>query len=233
MTKGNSRNSNHLVLYHFRIATLPTKSAMTNALRFFLIAVVLLTCLGEIFSVEAITRVGDKAADGYLFDALPRLSRAELDARLMYPSGNLGFSLLEPLNHDARCDCYRLTVRLLDTTASQIAHFWRVPRGFYRTVNGPYLELEEFDSLKAITAMNGARLLFAEVGDGQWRCVSIHEPSGNYLLIDYRADGLIERLRDSHARTVVPTYDNGRLVSLTQSWTTAAGTRTQTTLITN
>jgi hypothetical protein len=200
---------------------------MNFGYRAFLIVFVLLACLAGPGSA-ANTNV-----DGSLFDPLPRMSRAELDAHFIFASDSLGFSLLEPLYHDRRCDCYTLTVSTRETSTLQVVHLWRAPRGFYRTANGPYLELEEVDSLKAVTALNGTRLLFAEVGDGEWRCVSIHESSGNYLLIDYRADGLIERLRDSRSRSVIPTYSNGRVVSVTQTWTTTAGTRTQTTLISN
>jgi hypothetical protein len=74
-----------------------------------------------------------------------------------------------------------------------------------------------------VTALNGTRFLFAQVGDGEWHCVSIHDPAGSYVLIDYRADGLIERLRDSLSRTAVPRYDEGRMVSLTQTWTNRSG----------
>ena len=215
---------------------------MTTVYRYVLV-VALLVAVGSANALAA-TKADDLPApsatgsgwnktDGALFGSLTRMSRAELDARLVYSSGEIGFPLLQSLYYDPKCDCYTLTITLRDTATAQIAHFWRAPRGFYRTANGPYLELEELDSLKAVTELNGTRLLFAEVGLGDWRCVSIHESSGNYLLIDYRADGLIERLRDSQARIVLPRYSNGRVVALTQTWNSTTGPQTRTTVVTD
>lgn len=167
------------------------------------------------------------------FLPLPGELHSGLAAQLVYPSGDFAFPLLQPLYHDSRCDCYTMTVSMRASGALRIVQLWRAPLGFYRTANGPYLELEDSDSLKVLTALNGTRFLFTEVGDGEWRCVSIHDPLGSYLLIDYRADGLISRLRDSLSRTAVPTYNEGRMVSLTQTWTTRSGQRALTTLITD
>ena len=216
---------------------------MTITNRFVLVAVLLMTGSFQIASAatcrvidgapDGVASGWNKTAEGALFGPSMRLTRAELNSRLIYPSGLLGFPLLESLYHDPKCDCYALAVNAGATPAAQIVQFGRAPRGFYRTVNGPYLELEETDSLKAVTALNGTRLLFAEVGNGDWRCVSIHESSGDYLLIDYRADGSIERLRDSFSRVVIPSYSQGRIVSLTQTWNTPGGTQSHITVVSN
>jgi len=156
------------------------------------------------------------------FQRLLSNARSELANQIVYPSGDFAFPLLQFLSYDSECDCYSLIVSTRGRS-SEIVHFWRTATGFYRTANGPYLELENLDSLKAVTALNGTRFLFAQVGDGEWRCVSIHDPAGTYLLVDYRADGLIDRLRDSFSRTAMPTYNGSRLQSLTQTWTNRSG----------
>lgn len=145
------------------------------------------------------------------FLQLPNAAHADLDAQLVYPSEEFLFPLAQSLYYDAKCDCYALTLSTNGSKTSRIVNFWRAPRGFYRTANGPYLELEELDSLKALTDLHGRRFLFAQVGDGEWHCVSIHDSSGGDLLVDYRADGLIGQLRDSFARSAVPTYFEGRI----------------------
>lgn len=157
------------------------------------------------------------------FQLLPGQLRSEFPGQLVYPGGDFGFPLLQVLSFDAECDCYSLMVSRQRRGPTEIVHFWRARTGFYRTATGPYLELEHLDSLKAVTILSGTRFLFAQVGDGEWRCVSVHDPSGSYLMVDYRADGLIDRLRDSFARTAVPVYDGSRLRSLTQTWTNPAG----------
>src|SRR5204863_260303 len=135
------------------------------------------------------------------------------------------FPLLQSLYHDTAADCYTLIVSMRRSGTQRIVHLGRA-RGFYQSANGPYFELEDSGSLKAVTALNGTRFLFAEVGDGEWHCVSIHDSIGNYLLMDYRADGLISLVRDSLSRTAIPTYKEGRLVALTQIWITNSGRRT-------
>ncbi len=166
------------------------------------------------------------------FLIVPNARHSELAPQLVYPGGDFSFPLLQSLYHDSPTDCYTLIVSLRRTSALRMVQLWRAPLGFYRSSNGPYFELENSDSLKAVTALNGTRFLFAEVGDGEWHCVSIHDPTGNYLLIDYGADGLISRVRDSLSRTAIPAYNDGRLISLTQTWTTRSGQQARTILIT-
>lgn len=157
------------------------------------------------------------------FQRLPANARSEFASQIVYPSGDFAFPLLQSLSYDSECDCYSLIVSTHRHSPLEIVQFWPTRSGFYRTANGPYLELESFDSLRAVTALNGTRFLFAQVGDGEWHCVSIHDPAGTYLLVDYRADGLIAQLRDSFARTATPTYNGNRLQSLAQTWTNHSG----------
>lgn len=163
---------------------------------------------------------------------LPTLVHGDLNDLLAYPAAEFAFPLWQPLSYDSRCDCYSLTVVPKASRTLRVLQLWRTPAGFYRSQNGPYLELEDFGPLLAVTALDGARYLFAEVGQGERQCVSIHTLSGNYLLIDYTAEGLISRLRDSSSRTIVPSYREGHLVSLAQTWTDHAAQRTQTTIVT-
>lgn len=142
---------------------------------------------------------------------------------LVYSSGDFSLPLLQALDFESSCDCYSLMVSKRGTSGLEIVHFWRAGTGFYRSGKGPYLELEKVDSLRSVTALNGTRFLFAQVGDGEWRCVSIHDSLGNYLLLDYRADGLIGLIRDSFLRTATPAYTEGRMISLTQTWITSSG----------
>ena len=143
---------------------------------------------------------------------------------LIYPADGFALPLSRPLVYSTECDCFSLTVER-SSNELELVSLWRAQAGFYRSGRGPYLELEQLDSLKSITALSGTRFLFAQVGDGEWRCVSIHDSRGSYLLIDYRADGLIGQIRDSFARTATPSYRQGRMISLTQSWNTPAGQR--------
>jgi hypothetical protein len=166
------------------------------------------------------------------FLRLPNSASAALDAQLIYPSGDFTFPLAQSLYFDAKCDCYALTLSSNASRTLRVVNFWRAPVGFYRTANGPYLELENLDSLKALTDLHGRRFLFAQVGDGEWHCVSIHDSSGGYVLIDYRADGLIEQLRDSFSRHAIPNYYEGMITSLSQTWTNRSGQEMRNTLLT-
>jgi hypothetical protein len=157
------------------------------------------------------------------FQRSPSNAQSKSTGQIVYSSGDFTFPLLQSLSYDSECNCYSLIVSSTRRERREIVQFWPTRSGFYRTANGPYLELENFDSLRAVTDLNGTRFLFAQVGDGEWRCVSIHDPAGPYLLVDYRADGLISQLRDSFSRTATPTYDGDRLQSLTQTWTNRSG----------
>lgn len=146
---------------------------------------------------------------------------------LAFQAGEFSFPLFQALVFDASANCYSLMVR--SGGGLELVSLWRARAGFYRSGNGPYLELENLDSLKSITSLNRTRFIFAQVGDGEWRCVSIHDAVGNYLMIDYRANGLIARLRDSFGRTATPVYDDRRLVALTQVWNANSGEHIRTT----
>ena len=147
---------------------------------------------------------------------------------LSYQSGEFSFPLLQTLTFEPTSNCYSLMVQRSGNGTLELISLWQARAGFYRSGNGPYLELENLDSLKSITSLNGTRFVFAQVGDGEWHCVSIHDSLGNYLMIDYRANGLIARLRDSFGRTATPVYNEARLVALTQVWTSTSGERIKT-----
>jgi YD repeat-containing protein len=142
---------------------------------------------------------------------------------LVFANGDFSFPLGQTLVFESSCNCYSLMVSKRGIKGLELITFWRARAGFYRSAKTPYLELENADSLTSVTALNGTRFLFAEVGDGEWRCVSIHDAQGNYLLLDYRADGLISRIRDSLSRTAIPGYSEGQMISLTQTWVMASG----------
>jgi len=163
--------------------------------------------------------------------SLPDVLHGEINELLAYPTTEFSYPLVQPLAYNTECDCYSLTVVAGESRSLRVLQLWRTPAGFYRSQNGPYVELEDFGPLTAVTALDGTRYLFAEVGRGERHCASIHTQSGNYLLIDYTSEGLISRLRDSASRTIVPGYKDGRIVSLTQTWTDRTAPRSQTTVV--
>jgi hypothetical protein len=150
---------------------------------------------------------------------------------LTYQSEDFSFPLLQTLSFDSATNCYSLMVQRSNNVGLELINLWSARAGFYRSGNGPYFELENLDSLKSLTSLNGTKFIFAQVGDGEWHCVSVHDAQGNYLMIDYRANGLMARLRDSFGRTATPVYSDGRLVALTQIWTSVAGERIKTTAL--
>lgn len=162
----------------------------------------------------------------------PRLNgrSANVDGLLIYPSKDFSFPLLQELAFDSVCNCYGLMVRRSGNDL-ELINFWRTGAGFYRTASGPYLELQNLDSLKSVEALDGTKFLFAEVADNEWRCVSIHDAHGNYLMIDYRADGLVLRIRDSQDRSATPSYQDGRMISMRQVWKNATGRLVESTVI--
>jgi len=149
--------------------------------------------------------------------------RADFTGPLVFPGREFALPLAQVLAFDPQCDCYSLMVKK-PSGDLVLVNLWRTQTGFYRSGNGPYLELTNLDSSKSVTTLDGTRLLFAQVGDGEWRCVSVRDSLGNYLLIDYRPDGLIARIHDSQDRNALPEYNQGQMSSLRQSWT-AAGSK--------
>jgi hypothetical protein len=163
--------------------------------------------------------------------ALPQLVRGNSLPLLSYADADFAFELAQPLSYDPQCDCFALIVATPAKRANQALQLWHAPAGFYRTANGPYLELQDLGALKQMTALSGTRYLFAPAGAGEWRCVSIHETAGSYILIDYDTAGLITRLRDAHDREVVPTYRDQQLISITQMWTVRNVPRVRITIV--
>lgn len=146
----------------------------------------------------------------------PELSYSALDPRLAYPGNDFAFPLFQALYYESGCDCFALMVLPPQSTLLQVLHLQRLSDNKYQSVNGPLVQLEESNSIKVVTSANKTSFLFAQVGDEEWRCAAIHDPYGNYLLIDYRPDGLIARVRDSFSRSVVVNYHEGRVSFLAQ-----------------
>lgn len=146
----------------------------------------------------------------------PGLSYSSLDSRLAYPGNDFAFPLFQILYYESGCDCFALMVLPPKSTRLQILHLQRLSDNKYRSVNGPVVQLEDSNSIKVVTSANKTSFLFAQVGDQEWRCSAIHDQYGNYLLIDYRPDGLIARVRDSFSRSVVLNYHEGRVSFLAQ-----------------
>lgn len=163
--------------------------------------------------------------------SLPDVLNGDLNGLLAYPGSEFALPLSQPLSYDTKCDCYSLTVVPNSSRTMRVLQLWRTPAGFYRSQNGPYVELEDFSPLATVTGLDGTRYLFAEVGQGERHCVSIHTLSGAYLLLDHTGEGLISRLRDSSSRTIVPSYKDGRIVSLIQTWRDRSTPRARTTVV--
>src|SRR6185295_20180074 len=95
----------------------------------------------------------------------PELSYSPLDSRLAYPGNDFAFPLFQALYYESGCDCFALMVLPPKSTRLQVLHLQRLSDNKYRSVNGPVVQLEDSNSIKAVTSANKTSFLFAQVGD--------------------------------------------------------------------
>jgi len=139
------------------------------------------------------------------------------DAGLTYKDKEFTVSLLQPLSFNRAGGYFVWWVRLEKESGVRMVCFWPASDRRYKST-GLTGEVEDLGKLKLLRTATGAAILFTVAGDGQLRPVSVTNPAGHRLLIDYTATGLIQKIRDEGARESSPEYDGERIRALVQIW---------------
>ena len=69
-----------------------------------------------------------------------------------------------------------------------------------------------------VRSTDGTQLSLAEVNN-EYRCTQIKDRNGNYITVNYNAQGQITTITDTLSRVITFNYDsNANLISITQAW---------------
>lgn len=155
---------------------------------------------------------------------------AKLDQSLTYPIDQFRLLVFQFLRRDDARGRYQLPTISGDSKEVHFIEFESIGDGkTFLAIDGSGLELMDQGTLKIIRAGDGARLLFIEYPDGEFRCASIKHANGVRLNLLYAANGLALRgVVDSFGRTIRFSYDKAGVESVTQTWMAAATGRTKT-----
>jgi len=125
----------------------------------------------------------------------PTVQRKTFDAQ----TGKNAYLLITPGGH---------RVELRQTTTSTV----------YEAADSSYLQLTETGATLLVRSTDGTQLTFAEA-NGEYRCTQIKDRNGNYLSVNYNAQGQITTITDTLGRVITFNYDgNANLISITQAW---------------
>ena len=132
------------------------------------------------------------------------------------PGFRLGFPTVQRKMFDAQTgkNVYLLItpgghrVELRQTTLSTV----------YEAADSSYLQLIETGATLLVRSTDGAQLSLAEV-NSEYRCTQIKDRNGNYMSVNYNAQGQITTITDTLGRVITLNYDgNANLISITQAW---------------
>ncbi|HEX6187530.1 MAG TPA: hypothetical protein VFZ40_05595 [Pyrinomonadaceae bacterium] len=155
---------------------------------------------------------------------------AKLDQLLTYPIDQFRVLVFQFLRRDDARGRYQLQAISNVSKEVHFIEFESMGDGkTFLAIDGSGLELIDQGTLKIIRAGGGAKLLFIEYPDGEFRCASIKHANGANLNFLYAANGLALRgVVDSFGRTIRINYDATGIESVTQTWMATATGRTKT-----
>ncbi len=132
------------------------------------------------------------------------------------PGFRLGFPTVQRKTFDAQTakNAYLLItpsghrIELRQTTSSAV----------YEAADSSYLQLTETGGILLVRSTDGTQLTFAEANN-EYRCTQIKDRNGNYISVNYNAQGQITTITDTLGRVITFHYDlNSNLISITQAW---------------
>lgn len=132
------------------------------------------------------------------------------------PGFHIGFPTIQDKYFDARVG---RNVYLLTTAAGRRVELRQVgTSNIYESADSSYLQLAAGGGLLLRTT-DGTSLTFSWTGINEYRCTSIEDRNGNYMIVNYDWRGDIQNVTDTLGRAITFNYDaNANLSSITQTW---------------
>jgi YD repeat-containing protein len=133
------------------------------------------------------------------------------------PGFRLGFPVVQRRTFDAQTgkNVYLLItpsghrVELRQTTTASTV---------YEAADSSYLQLIETGATLLVRSTDGTQLSLAEINN-EYRCTQIKDRNGNYISVNYNAQGQLTTITDTLSRVITFNYDsNANLISITQAW---------------
>jgi len=146
--------------------------------------------------------------------------RRGLDRGLSYHLDQFRFPVFQALAYDEEHSRYLLPLLATENTPNHSIEFAETGvRNSYASTDGAGIRLIDNDSMKTIRTSDGTKYIFVRYPDGEFRCATIKEASGDSLNFLYAANGLIlHGIVDASGRSVTFNYDTTGIRSVTQTW---------------
>ena len=145
---------------------------------------------------------------------------AGLDQSLTYPLDQFRFPIFQALNYDDEHARYLLPSISSESKGVHFIEFAPIEsRNTYASIDGTNIKLIDNDNLKTVRTSDGTKYTFVRYPDGEFRCASIKDSSGDSLSLLYTANGLmLHGVVDSSGRTITFNYTSDGIQSITQTW---------------
>ena len=154
--------------------------------------------------------------------SLPDRIGRDLDLSLTFSLGQFEFPLFQSLYYNQRAGKYILMVverRQGSTRRAEFLEFIHTTNARNSTATRDSgLQLSETGDAKTLTVQDGSTYTFTAAADGDFHCRRIQDRFGNSINLEYTRDGAIQTISDKWGRTIVFSYGDNYISSITQTW---------------
>lgn len=150
--------------------------------------------------------------------SLPEHISSSVDLAITYSLDQFQFPLFQSLYYNAQASKYILMVMPKDQGRAEFIDLARVRRNQFAATGIAGVRLEDRGAAKLLTTSEGTEYRFVHVGNGEFHCSRIKDPSGMIIRLKYTNDATIETIADASGRTVSFGYEQHYVNSITQTW---------------
>lgn len=150
--------------------------------------------------------------------SLPDHISGAVDLAITYSLDQFQFPLFQSLYYNAQAGKYILMVMPKDQGRAEFINLAQVKRNQFEAIGVSGVRLEDRGAAKLLTTSDGTEYRFVHLGNGEFHCSRIKDPSGMIIKLKYTDDASIETIADASGRTVSFGYEKHYVSSITQTW---------------
>jgi hypothetical protein len=150
--------------------------------------------------------------------SLPDHISGAVDLAITYSLDKFQFPLFQSLYYNAQAGKYILMVMPKDQDRAEFINLAQVKRNQFEATGIAGVRLEDRGAAKLLTTSDGTEYRFVHLGNGEFHCSRIKDPSGMIIKLKYTDDASIETIADASGRTVSFGYEKHYVNSITQTW---------------
>ncbi len=150
--------------------------------------------------------------------SLPDHISGTVDLAITYSLDQFQFPLFQSLYYNAQAGKYILMVMPKDQGRAEFINLTQVKRNQFEATGIAGVRLEDRGTAKLLTTSDGTEYRFVHLGNGEFHCSRIKDPSGMIIKLKYTDDASIATIADASGRTVSFGYEKHYVNSITQTW---------------